>query len=260
MVRSGCSKPSEQGGLPSSTRRRLPRTRLPREAAVDEIWPTGGTSSAAYAREKAYIERLLDIFERDVETMPCGPASAGVRLPPARRHAAASVVRRAVGPGSSRASGADCPCFPTQGSDAADHSCRRCGVGDRAGCESDFRGAVNLCADGVLGAGDDRGTVQGTVAGVAACADQSDVACCVAGAPVPADPLLFDALMRLPTMSNATAKAALGWSPQTTAGDALDDFLSGLRSGEGHPTPPLDPDVSGVLRQREFSSGVGARE
>ena len=32
---------------------------------VDESWPTHGASSAAYSREKAYVERLLDTFERN---------------------------------------------------------------------------------------------------------------------------------------------------------------------------------------------------
>src|SRR5690606_6176814 len=31
--------------------------------AVDESWPTDGWPGAAYTREKAYVERLLDLFE-----------------------------------------------------------------------------------------------------------------------------------------------------------------------------------------------------
>ncbi|WP_374068715.1 NAD-dependent epimerase/dehydratase family protein [Rhodococcus sp. CX] len=33
--------------------------------AVDESWPTHGWPGAAYPREKAYLERWLDVFERD---------------------------------------------------------------------------------------------------------------------------------------------------------------------------------------------------
>ncbi|MFC7467934.1 NAD-dependent epimerase/dehydratase family protein [Actinomadura keratinilytica] len=32
---------------------------------VDESWPTHGWPGAAYTREKAYLERVLDTFERD---------------------------------------------------------------------------------------------------------------------------------------------------------------------------------------------------
>jgi UDP-glucose 4-epimerase len=37
----------------------------PKDRAVDESWPTHGWPGAAYGREKAYVERLLDICERD---------------------------------------------------------------------------------------------------------------------------------------------------------------------------------------------------
>lgn len=37
----------------------------PKDRAVDETWPTHGWPDAAYCREKAYLERALDTFERD---------------------------------------------------------------------------------------------------------------------------------------------------------------------------------------------------
>ncbi|MEV7888752.1 NAD-dependent epimerase/dehydratase family protein, partial [Streptomyces sp. NPDC088357] len=37
----------------------------PKDEAVDESWPTHGWPDAAYCREKAYLERALDTFERD---------------------------------------------------------------------------------------------------------------------------------------------------------------------------------------------------
>ena len=58
---------------------------------------------------------------------------------------------------------------------------------------------------------------------------------------VPAAPDLFDALMRVPVMSNERAKTELGWKPRVSASDAIRDFLAGLQSGAGYPTPPLDP-------------------
>jgi nucleoside-diphosphate-sugar epimerase len=37
----------------------------PKDRAVDESWPTHGWPAAGYTREKAYVERVLDAFERD---------------------------------------------------------------------------------------------------------------------------------------------------------------------------------------------------
>jgi nucleoside-diphosphate-sugar epimerase len=37
----------------------------PKDRAVDESWPTGGTPSSFYARHKAAVERLLDTFEHE---------------------------------------------------------------------------------------------------------------------------------------------------------------------------------------------------
>lgn len=37
----------------------------PGHDAVDESWPTHALPTAAYGREKAYLERVLDVFERD---------------------------------------------------------------------------------------------------------------------------------------------------------------------------------------------------
>lgn len=37
----------------------------PKDHAVDESWPTHGWPDAAYCREKAYLERALDTFERE---------------------------------------------------------------------------------------------------------------------------------------------------------------------------------------------------
>ncbi|MCA1836298.1 MAG: NAD-dependent epimerase/dehydratase family protein, partial [Actinobacteria bacterium] len=36
----------------------------PKDAAVAEDWPTDGWPTASYTREKAYVERSLDAFER----------------------------------------------------------------------------------------------------------------------------------------------------------------------------------------------------
>ena len=37
----------------------------PKDRQVDEGWPTHGVTTSSYSRDKAYQERLLDLFERD---------------------------------------------------------------------------------------------------------------------------------------------------------------------------------------------------
>ncbi|MBB3725074.1 nucleoside-diphosphate-sugar epimerase [Nonomuraea dietziae] len=64
-----------------------------KDHAVDESWPTHGWPRAAYSREKAYVERVLDLFERD------HPAIRVVRMRPAFifKREAASEQRRLFG-------------------------------------------------------------------------------------------------------------------------------------------------------------------
>ena len=64
-------------------------------AAVDETWPTHGIPTAAYSREKAYVERMLDEFEAR------HPSTRVVRLRPGfilRREASVQQRRLFGGP------------------------------------------------------------------------------------------------------------------------------------------------------------------
>ena len=64
-----------------------------KDHAVDESWPTHGWPDAAYCREKAYLERALDTFERD------RPQTRVVRMRPAFlfKRESASEQRRIFG-------------------------------------------------------------------------------------------------------------------------------------------------------------------
>jgi len=67
----------------------------PKDRAVDESWPTDGWPTAGYTREKAYVERVLDIFERD------NPSRRVVRLRPGfifKRESASQQRRLFAGP------------------------------------------------------------------------------------------------------------------------------------------------------------------
>ncbi|MFK8844243.1 NAD-dependent epimerase/dehydratase family protein [Streptomyces sp. Ac-502] len=67
----------------------------PKDRPVDEEWPTHGWPEAAYTREKAYLERVLDAFEQR------HPATRVVRMRPGfifQRESAAEQRRLFAGP------------------------------------------------------------------------------------------------------------------------------------------------------------------
>jgi UDP-glucose 4-epimerase len=234
----------------------------PRESAepVDESWPTHGTSSAAYTREKAYVERMLDGFEARV------PGCRVVRMRPAFifHERAASQQRRLFGgplvPGS-LVRPALIPVLPLpaglllQTVHADD-----IGRAFAAGVVGQVSGAFNLCADDVLEVSDLATIFDARAITVPPLVVKSALRAAWRLHAVPAAPDLFDALMRVPVMSNDRASADLGWRPEISAADAIRDLLKGLQQGSGHPTPPLDADTGGPLRSHEFATGVGSHD
>lgn len=198
-------------------------------SAVDESWPTHSLQSAAYGREKAYLERLLDIFERD------HPDRRVVRLRPAftfKRESATSQRRLFLGPFVPRGllRPGRVPVLPLpdglrfqalHSSDVADAYLRA--------VTSDARGAFNVAAD------DD---VDGpALAGI-----------------LGARHLALD----LPLMDTGRVRSELGWAPRRSGREAIAELLEGIADGAGGPTSPLAPDGAGG-RAVEMASGVGER-
>jgi nucleoside-diphosphate-sugar epimerase len=234
----------------------------PRENAdsVDESWPTHGTSSAAYTREKAYVERLLDGFESRA------PACRVVRMRPAfifQARAASQQRRLFAGPllPGSLVRPALIPALPLpaglllQTVHADD-----IGRAFASAVVSDASGAFNLCADELLDTADLAGLFDAKPVVVPPQVVKAALRAAWTVHAVPAAPDLFDALMRVPVMSNERAKAVLGWQPRVSASDAIREFLAGLQGGAGYQTPPLDPQAGGPLRAQEFATGVGQHE
>jgi UDP-glucose 4-epimerase len=60
-------------------------------------------------------------------------------------------------------------------------------------------------------------------------------------------------------MDTRRAREELGWTPRRSSTDALQDLLDGMRAPAGLETPPLEPRAGGLLRVREFLTGVGRR-
>ncbi|MFF5701194.1 NAD-dependent epimerase/dehydratase family protein [Streptomyces sp. NPDC012794] len=214
----------------------------PKDRAVDESWPTHGWPQAAYTREKAYLERVLDAYEA------AHPGVRVVRMRPAflfKRESASEQRRifagrllpgRLVRPGLVPAvPGLPGLRFQAMHTDDA-------AAAYRAAVLLPVRGAFNLAADPPVDA-----AVLGRILGARSLpVPVAPVRAALAAAwwlrLVPASPDLFDAVLRLPLMDTARAREELSWEPRHTSVEAVREFLDGLRGGEGMDTAPLAPD------------------
>lgn len=223
---------------------------------VDESWPTHSVPTAAYGREKAYVERLLDRFECE------RPEVRVVRMRPAFlfTEVAASEQRRIfAGPFVPNVVARTVPALPyptglrmqaLRTEDAA--------VAYRLALTSDVRGAFNLAADPVLDGPTLAAALGARLVGVPAAVVRAALATAWHLRLAPAEPALFDLVMRIPELDTTRARVELGWRPAASSVDAVLAFLHGMAGGAGAPTPPLEPDG---WRQRlgELTRGVGSR-
>ncbi|MET9760833.1 SDR family oxidoreductase [Streptomyces sp. NPDC006372] len=211
----------------------------PKDRTVDESWPTHGWPDAAYCREKAYLERALDTFERD------HPETRVVRMRPAFlfKWESASEQRRIFGgrflPGPLARPEVlpflpDIPGLRMQAlhtDDAANAY--------RLAVHSDARGAFNLAAEETVDARLLGEMLDARPVRVPRGAARSAIAAAWGLHLLPASPHLFDAVLRLPLMDCARARTELGWRPEHTATEVLEEFLEGLQQGGGERTVPL---------------------
>ncbi|MGX1135238.1 nucleoside-diphosphate-sugar epimerase [Streptomyces glaucescens] len=211
----------------------------PKDHTVDESWPTHGWPDAAYCREKAYLERTLDTFERD------HPDTRVVRMRPAFlfKRESASEQRRIFGgrflPGPLARPELlpflpDIPGLRVQAlhtDDAAEAY--------RLALWSDVRGAFNLAADPPVDAELLGGMLNTRPVRMPRTAARSAIAAAWGLRLLPASPHLFDAVLRLPLMDCSRAHSELGWQPTRAATEVLEEFLQGLQQGAGADTEPL---------------------
>ena len=229
----------------------------PKDRQVDEAWPTHGVTTSSYSRDKAYQERLLDLFERD------HPDVRVVRLRPAltfKREAASEIRRFFLGPlvPGSLARASAIPVVPkvkrlrTQAVHADD-----VGQAYRLAVVGDAHGPFNLAADPVLDADTLAGLLDARPLPVPAVLLKAGAAATWRLHLQPVSPGWLDLALRLPLMDAGRARAELGWRPRASAVQAVEELLAGLREGAGADTPPLDPGAGGPLRLRELRTGVG---
>jgi nucleoside-diphosphate-sugar epimerase len=231
----------------------------PQDRSVDESWPTHALPTAAYGREKSYLERVLDTFERD------HPDMRVVRLRPGLifKRAAASEQRRLfAGPllpttlvrPSLLPVVPDLPGLRLQALHSIDAA-----QAFRLAVVRPVRGPFNVAADPVL----DARTLGELLSARPLKLPLRPIRAAIAAAwnlhLVPASPTFFDLALSLPVMDTARARNELGWDPSRTSCDAIREFLDGLREGSGMGTPPLEPSAGGRLRGKELATGVGQR-
>ena len=230
----------------------------PKDSAVAEDWPTHGWPTAAYSREKAYVERLLDGFEHRV------PEVRVVRMRPGfifRRESAASQRRLFLGPllFGPMVRPERSPVVPelpglrfqvVHTSDVAEAF--------RLAVTGQARGAFNLAAEPVVDAALLGELCHARPVRLPLPLLRTALAAAWRARVVPASPQLFDALLRLPVMDCSRAARELGWRPRHSAQETLRELLAGLRHGSGMDTPPLAPHARHG-RLGEFATGTGTR-
>lgn len=232
----------------------------PQHGRIDEAWPTHALPTAAYGREKSYLERVLDAFELrhpDVRVVRLRPGFIFKRTSaPAQRRLFAgpllpgSLVRPGLMPLVPDLPGLRLQTLHTE--DAAD-GFRRAVLGDAAG-------AFNLAAEPIIDAQRLAELFAARVVRMPARAIRAIVAGAWRAHAIPASPTLLDLALTLPAMDTSRARSELGWTPRTGAVDALREFLAGVQVGAGGPTPTLARDAGGPMRWREFATGIGRRD
>jgi nucleoside-diphosphate-sugar epimerase len=229
----------------------------PKDRRVDEAWPTHGVTTSSYSRDKAYQERLLDLFERD------HPQVRVVRLRPAltfKKEAASEIRRYFLGPlvPGSLARADAIPVVPrvkrlrTQAVHADDVA-----QAYRLAVVGDARGPFNLAVDPVLDADALAAILQARPVRVPTGLLKAGAAATWRLHLQPVSPGWLDLALQSPLLDAGRARAELGWRPRRNATETLQELLAGLREGAGAPTPPLDPRAGGPLRLGEFRTGVG---
>ncbi|PRH76089.1 NAD-dependent epimerase [Streptomyces solincola] len=207
--------------------------------AVTEEWPTHGASEAAYCREKAYLERVLDAFELR------NPGMRVVRMRPAFlfKEESGSEQRRIFGgrflPGPLAGPRTipvvpDIPGLRFQALHTDDAA-----QAYRLAVHREVSGAFNLAAESPVDARDLAALLDAKVVRMPRQAARAALVTGYALRLVPASPQLFDAVLRLPLLDCTRARDQLAWRPERTALDALGEMLHGMRTGAGLDTAPL---------------------
>jgi len=231
----------------------------PQQRPVDEHWPTDGWPTAAYAREKCYLERFLDHYElihpavRVVRMRTAFSFKESAAQQQRRLFLGPLVPNRLVRPGTVPVV-PDVPGLRFQAVHSDD-----LGEAYRAAVLRPVRGAFNIAAPPVLDAPALAELLHARVVPVPRGPVRAAVRTAWGLHLVPASAELLDAFLSLPLMDTGKAESDLDWRPQRSGLEAVEAFLRGLREESGAPTPPLRSRIPGG-RAEELRTGVGRRQ
>lgn len=223
---------------------------------VDETWPTDSLPTAAYGREKAYIERMLDAFEaahpgiRVVRFRPSFVFQRGAGTQQRRLFAGPFVPRGLLQPGR-------LPLIPWpnglrfQAVHADDVA-----QAFASALDSDVAGPFNLAAEPVIDRAAIGEVLQSNTVEVPAWLVRDALSLGWHMHAVPSEPALFDLVMGLPLMRTNRAQELLGWRARTSSKEALGEALAGMAAGAGLSGGPLQAD-SLRGRLQELRTGAG---
>lgn len=229
-----------------------PRTQPP----VTEAWPTHGTPTSAYSRQKAYVERLLDVHERDHPGTRVVRMRTAVVLDPEaasqqRRFFLGSLLpNRAVRP-------AAIPLIPDVLRLQVVHA-RDVADAYRRAVLQDVRGAFNVAAPPVLTNDRLASILEARPVSVPERALRLAVRASWRLRMIPVDVGWLDMGLSVPIMATDRVRDELGWQPTVDAEEAVRAAMAAIRAGRGGPTPTLEPDDERA-RASELATRQGAR-
>lgn len=224
-------------------------------ALVDETWPTDGWPGAPYGREKAYLERVLDVFERD------HPGIRVVRMRPGfifKREASTQQRRLFAGPFAPQPGripivpdidGLHLQILHTEDAAQAYH----------LAATRPVKGAFNIAAEPVLDMRMVADLLEARLVPVPAPLARAFMAAAYRLRLIPMTPGMLEIALTIPVMDTSRAREELGWKPRYDAQEAILAFVAGLREGAGMDTAPLKPEEGLKGRAREVTTGVGQR-
>ena len=212
-----------------------------KEQPVSESWPTDGIPTSLYSRQKATVERMLDVFEARHPRIRC------VRMRPAlifKRDAGTEIRRLFVAPWWPRGLFSPSllkvvPYHPRLRFQTV-HSFD-VGEAFRLAIKRDVRGAFNLASEQVLSS-----AVLAAEFGAKQVPMSQEFLRTAAGLSwrlrlQHSDPGWIDLGLDSPLVDASRARHELGWAPTKSSLETLRELLQGITDGAGLATPPLAP-------------------